>query len=98
MDHSRYTVWVFKCIFVATVPIRGPAHFVPTLLIREAHDLVCKVGVFGPILPAEIMRQRVGCIVRLQIPHKILNTRVQGSRSLGILESENNGEVFSGRI
>jgi hypothetical protein len=66
--------------------------------MREAHDLVCKVCVLGPILPAKIVRQRERGIVRLQIPHKKVNTQVQVSRQLGILESENNGEVVGGRI
>lgn len=98
MDHSRYAIWVFEGFFVATVPGQGPADLVATPLAGEAHNLVHEVGVFGPVFPAEIMRQREGRILRLQIPHYILNRGVQVSRTLGILESKNDGEVVRWRI
>lgn len=44
------------------------ANFI-ALLTREVHNPVCEVCVFGPVFPAQTMRQREGRIVRLQIPH-----------------------------
>lgn len=86
-DHFGYTIWVFKGVLVATLPSQGPADFVRTLILRKAHEIVCEVGVLGPVFPTEIMRQGPRGIFSLQIPNKILNRGVQVSRGKCIMRA-----------